>query len=139
MRPPAFPKRAQPRILEAPAPLPDGALSPMVRKILLALGSVLLVVIIGGAVFVGSRQQLTFNAPYPQVASSTDSAVVERGRYIVRVAAGCSSCHGDPAQRQAYMNGAETPLIGGFVFDIPPGKFYPRNLTPDPETGLGNV
>ncbi len=32
-----------------------------------------------------------------------------------------------------------SPLIGGFVFDIPLGKFYPRNLTPDPETGLGNV
>ena len=24
------------------------------------------------------------------------------------------------------------------MFDIPPGKFYARNLTPDAETGLGN-
>jgi len=31
------------------------------------------------------------------------------------------------------------PLVGGFVFDIPPGKFYTRNLTPDSATGLGNV
>lgn len=37
------------------------------------------------------------------------------------------------------MSGADTPLIGGFVCDIPPGKFYPRNLTPDAESGLGNV
>lgn len=111
----------------------------MVRKILLVIGSVLLVVVVGGALYVGSRQHLTFDAPYPKVVASTDSAVVERGRYIVRNAAPCAACHGDPAQRTAYMSGADTPLIGGFVFDIPPGKFYPRNLTPDPETGLGNV
>ena len=24
-----------------------------------------------------------------------------------------------------------------FEFNIPPGKFYPRNITPDPETGIG--
>ena len=111
----------------------------MVRKILLVLGGVLLVAIVCGAVFVGSRQHLTFDAPYPKVVASTDSSVIERGHYIVRSVATCAGCHGDPAQRAAYMQGAETPLIGGFVFDIPPGKFYPRNLTPDAETGLGNV
>ncbi|HEV8447115.1 MAG TPA: c-type cytochrome [Gemmatimonadaceae bacterium] len=111
----------------------------MIRKILLVLGSVLLVVVVGGALYVGSRQHLTFDAPYPKVVASKDSAVIDRGRYIVRVAAGCAACHGDPAQRAAYKSGADTPLIGGFVFDIPPGKFYPRNLTPDAETGLGGV
>jgi mono/diheme cytochrome c family protein len=35
------------------------------------------------------------------------------------------------------MAGAEAPLSGGFVFNIPPGKFYPRNITPDTETGIG--
>jgi mono/diheme cytochrome c family protein len=103
------------------------------------IGSVLLVIIVVGGFYVGSRQHLTFDAPYPKVVASKDSAVIERGRYIVRVVAGCTACHGDPAQRPAYTSGAETPLIGGFVFDIPPGKFYPRNLTPDAETGLGNV
>ena len=111
----------------------------MVRKILLVLGSVLLVCVVGGAVYVGSRQHLTFDAPYPHVVASTDSGVIERGRYIVRVAAPCAACHGDPAQKKEYMGGADVALIGGNVFDIPPGKFYPRNLTPDAETGLGNV
>ena len=111
----------------------------MVRKILLVIGSVLLVCVVGGAVYVGSRQHLSFDAPYPHVVASTDSAVVERGRYIVRVAAPCASCHGDPAQKKEYMTGVDVPLVGGVVFDIPPGKFYPRNLTPDRETGLGNV
>jgi mono/diheme cytochrome c family protein len=109
------------------------------RKALIVVGTVLLVIVVGGALFVSTRQHLTFDAPYPDVAASKDSAIVERGRYIVRVAAPCASCHGDPTQRAAYMNGADVPLIGGFVFDIPPGKFYTKNLTPDPETGLGNV
>ena len=112
----------------------------MIRKVLLVIGIVLLVVVAGGAVFVASRQHLRFDAtPYPSVTASTDPAIIERGRYIVRDAAPCAGCHGDPSQRTAYAQGADVPLIGGFVFDIPPGKFYSRNLTPDRETGLGNV
>ena len=109
------------------------------RKALIVVGIVLLVVVVGGAVFVSSRQNLKFDAAYPEVVASTDSAIVERGRYIVRTAAPCAACHGDPAQRAAFMSGAEVPLTGGVVFDIPPGKFYTKNLTPDPETGLGKV
>jgi mono/diheme cytochrome c family protein len=109
------------------------------RKALIVLGTLLLVVVVGGAVYVGARQNLSFDAPYPKVVATTDSAVVERGRYVVRVLAPCAACHGDPSQRAAYATGADVPLSGGFVFDIPPGRFYVRNLTPDPETGLGNV
>ena len=112
----------------------------MIRKTLLIVGVVLLIAVAGGAVFVASRQNLRFDsAPYPSVTASSDSSVVERGRYIVRDAAPCAACHGDTAQTAAYRSGADVPLIGGFVFKIPPGQFYTRNLTPDPETGLGNV
>src|SRR5512144_1925020 len=111
----------------------------MMRKALLVVGAVLLIVVTAGAVFVASRQNLKFDPQYPNVVASTDSAIIERGRYIVRDVAPCASCHGDPKQRAAYASGADVPLIGGFVFDIPPGQFYTRNLTPDPETGLGNV
>ena len=111
----------------------------MMRKVLLIVGAVLLVVVVGGAVFVASRQNLRFDGRYPAVTASSDLAIVERGRYIVRDVAPCAACHGDPAQRQAYATGADVPLVGGFVFDIPPGRIYARNLTPDPETGLGNV
>ena len=109
------------------------------RKALLVIGCVLLVVIAGGAVFVGARQHLTFDAPYPDVVASTDSAIVERGHYIVRNLAPCASCHGDPAQRAANLKGDEVALVGGYEFAIPPGKFYTRNLTPDSATGLGAV
>ena len=109
------------------------------RKALIVVGCLLLIIVVGGAVYVGARQSLTFDAPYPKIAATTDSAVVARGQYVVRVLAPCAACHGDPAQRAAFASGEDVPLSGGFVFEIPPGKFYVRNLTPDPETGLGNV
>jgi len=109
------------------------------KKALLVVACVLLVVVAGGAVLVSTRQHLTFDAPYPEVVASRDSAVIERGHYIVRTVAPCASCHGDPTQRAANAKGAEVPLVGGFEFAIPPGKFYTRNLTPDSATGLGAV
>jgi len=107
------------------------------RKVLVVIGSTLLVIVLAGSAFVASRQHLTFDAAYPKVAASSDSAVIERGHYIVRNLAPCASCHGDPTRRADYARGDEVPLVGGYVFDIPPGKFYTRNLTPDAETGLG--
>jgi len=111
----------------------------MVRKVLLVLVGLIVIVIVGAAVFVASRQNLTFDPPYPEVTASTDSSVVARGRYIVRDVAPCAACHGDPAQRAEYAAGADVPLSGGYAFDIPPGTIYVRNLTPDGETGLGAV
>lgn len=111
----------------------------MVRKILLSVVVIVLLLLVVGAIFVASRQHLTFDPPYPDVKASTDPAVIERGHYLVRVAAPCAACHGDPSQRAAYFRGEETPLSGGFEFKIPPGSFYVRNLTPDEETGLGKV
>ncbi len=109
------------------------------RKALIVVGVVVVIVLTCGAVFVASRQNLKFDPPYPEVAASTDSTIVARGHYIVRNAAPCASCHGDPKQLVANSQGIDVPLIGGFVFDIPPGQFYTRNLTPDSATGLGAV
>jgi mono/diheme cytochrome c family protein len=111
----------------------------VIKKALIVTACVLLVIVVVGGAYVGTRQHLTFDAPYPDVVASKDSAIVERGHYIVRTVAPCASCHGDPAQRVANAQGAEVPLVGGFEFAIPPGKFYTRNLTPDSATGLGAV
>jgi mono/diheme cytochrome c family protein len=48
-------------------------------------------------------------------------------------AAGCFSCHKPP-------DGAEKPALpsGGRALKTPIGILYPTNLTPDPETGIGN-
>jgi len=110
----------------------------VLRKILLGLLAVVVLFVAGFAIFVASRQHLTFNGvPYPQVAASTDTAVIARGHYLVRNVVNCGQCHGDPAQAAARAAGDDVPLSGGQVFDIPPGKFYVRNITPDQETGIG--
>lgn len=69
------------------------------------------------------------------VASAEDK--VERGRYLVNFG-GCFDCHtpgyffGKPDMAR-FLAGSE---VG---FEIPEmGVFYGPNLTPDPETGLGN-
>jgi mono/diheme cytochrome c family protein len=108
----------------------------MFKKILAVLGALVVLGVAGFAMYVGSRQHLTFDAPYPEVAASTDSAVVARGRYVVRTLANCWMCHGDPA-RQADTTGAEIPLSGGYEWRIPPGEFYARNITPD-SMGIGS-
>jgi mono/diheme cytochrome c family protein len=108
------------------------------RRFLLGVVAVIALFVVGFAVFVASRQHLKFDAPLPAVTASSDSAVIARGRYVVRDLAHCVGCHGDPSQMQGMPTGEDTPLSGGFVFDIPPGRFYARNLTSDPETGIGS-
>jgi len=56
---------------------------------------------------------------------SADDALVEHGRYIF-TAAGCAACH---TQDQA--------LAGGRPLDTPFGTFYPPNISPDTEQGIG--
>jgi mono/diheme cytochrome c family protein len=111
----------------------------VIRRVLLGLVILLAVLVATLAIFVATRQHLKFDAPYPPVQASSDSAIVERGHYIVRELAVCAGCHGDPGQSAAFVRGEEIPLSGGNVFDIPPGKFYVPNLTSDRETGLGRV
>jgi len=111
----------------------------MIRRIALGLVVVVALAFAGFSIYVASRQNLKFDAPYPEIAASSDSSVIERGRYIVRSVAPCAGCHGDPAQVEAELAGVEVPLSGGYVFDIPPGKFRALNITPDDETGIGRL
>jgi mono/diheme cytochrome c family protein len=111
----------------------------VIRKIVVGLGVILVVAFAAIAFYVASRQNLKFDdTPAPRLAFASDSATLARGRYIVRVAAPCAACHGDPTKYQAYLSGEEVPLSGGHKFPIPPGNFYVRNITPDPETGIGS-
>jgi mono/diheme cytochrome c family protein len=88
-----------------------------------------------GAILV--RWDRTFEAPYPGIQATTDSAVVARGRYLVYGPAHCAGCHVSPEDTAALHAGAEPPLAGGFTFDIPPGRFPVPNLTPDSVFGIG--
>lgn len=68
---------------------------------------------------------------------------VERGAYLATHVSGCIDCHSkhDWAKYSGPMV-AGTEGMGGEMFDQKlvgvPGVVYARNITPDPETGIGN-
>lgn len=109
------------------------------KKILKWTGIVLAIVLIGLYITVEMRQNLTFDAPYPDIKASKDPAVIARGQYLVYGMAHCADCHAAPEDYEKVGKGEIVDLKGGKVFDIPPGKFYARNITPDPETGIGSL
>lgn len=72
----------------------------------------------------------------PAASAAADPALVARGAYLAQIM-DCGGCH-----TPGVMTGQpdlEHPLSGGTVgFRVGDlGVFFPPNLTPDPETGLG--
>jgi mono/diheme cytochrome c family protein len=62
----------------------------------------------------------------PAVAASDGNA--ERGAYVLRLA-GCATCHTAPKDGKF--------LAGGRELKSPFGSFFPPNITPDRDTGIG--
>jgi mono/diheme cytochrome c family protein len=112
----------------------------MLRKILKWTALVLLVLIAGVTITTMARQHLKYEAPYPNIKASTDSAVIAKGRHIVLGPGHCVDCHSPVHNVDSLLKlGQEVPLIGGNKFDLPFGTFFTRNLTPDAETGIGGM
>lgn len=101
------------------------------------IGSVLLVLIAGLTVVVMARQNLKYKAPYPNVKSSSDSAVILRGKRLVFGPAHCADCHSKVNADSLITLGKEVSLSGGFEFKMPIGAVYTKNITPDSATGIG--
>ncbi|MBC7904955.1 MAG: c-type cytochrome [Gemmatimonadaceae bacterium] len=101
-------------------------------------GIVLLMLILSLFLAVFLRQDIKFDAPYPNVVASTDSAVIARGKSLVFGPAHCANCHSSPEMEKDVLNGTDVPLSGGRVFDLPIGLLYAKNLTPD-ATGIGSM
>jgi mono/diheme cytochrome c family protein len=59
-----------------------------------------------------------------------DFVVIEHGRYLVTLA-DCTACHADPTR-------GDSPFGGGQPIATPFGTLVAPNITPDPQTGLGN-
>ncbi len=85
-----------------------------------------------------SRQNLKFERPYPAITTTTDSNVILRGKHLIFGAAHCADCHSKTNADSLIRLGEEVSLSGGIVFDLPVGKIYSKNITPDKETGIGN-
>ena len=109
----------------------------MIRKTLLWIAGSLALLILILFVTITVRWDRRFNAPYPRVARSTDSAVIARGRYLAYGPAHCSDCHTAPAEYASLNSGTRPAFSGGGSFVIPPGTIYVPNITPDSATGIG--
>ena len=88
-----------------------------------------------GAVAVAAFTLSCATAKPPAPAPMTEAQKLERGEYLTTIA-GCNDCHtqgtfyGAP-DFERKLSGSELGWVG------PWGTSYARNLTPDPETGLG--
>jgi len=72
---------------------------------------------------------LRWRLPTTEPAAGDFREAAERGQYLFR-AAGCAGCHTDEPHDGAY-------LAGGRAFETRFGVFFSPNITPDPETGIG--
>ena len=69
----------------------------------------------------------TMPEPMPAVALPAHEADLENGERLFHIG-GCLSCHAPSG---------DTLPSGGAALSTPVASFYPPNLTPDPETGIG--
>lgn len=100
----------------------------------------LIVLIAGITITTIARQHLKYDAPYPAIKASTDSSVIARGKHLVTGPAHCIDCHSWIHNKDSALRmGENVSLVGGTAFNLPFGTFYTRNLTPDKETGIGNM
>ncbi len=71
-----------------------------------------------------------------KIADPAQRAIAERGKYIVMIT-GCEGCHSTPGPQGPNP---DMYLAGGLKIGVKgAGAAITRNLTPEPETGLGNV
>jgi len=109
-------------------------------KILKWTGIVLALIIVALFAFVQLTWNKKFDAPYPDIKASTDSAIVARGKYLAFGPSHCATCHVPLDKIMEVEKGLEIPLSGGWEMSIPGmGTFRAPNITPDPETGIGKL
>jgi mono/diheme cytochrome c family protein len=108
-------------------------------KIIKILLIIVVVVIAGIVTYALTSYKKTFDAPFPNITASKDSAVIARGRHLALGPAHCADCHAPLDVRDKVDAGEEVALSGGFSFVIPLGTINAANITSDPETGIGNL
>lgn len=86
-------------------------------------------------VYVQFTYEQKFDAPITGINASTDSAMVERGKYLVMGISHCYACHTNDSLRALKL---KEPMMGGNVYETPFGDFNIPNITSD-NTGIGNM
>ena len=83
------------------------------------------------------------DAPAASVPDSDSQAVVDQGAYLVELL-GCGACHtdgalvGTPDYDKALAGSSVGIAFSNPLKDAYPAIVFAANLTPDPETGIGN-
>lgn len=109
-----------------------------ILKILKWTAIAVVVLVAGFYLFVQLAGNKKFDAPYPDIQASSDSAIIARGKYLAYGPAHCASCHMPMDKFKDVENGLRPPLSGGWEESVPGfGTFRAPNLTPDMETGIG--
>lgn len=109
-------------------------------KVLLWIGIVLVALIIVLYTYVTLSWKKTYDAPYPEIAASSDPDIIARGKHLAYGPSHCASCHVPMNKIMDVDKGLEIPLSGGWEEAFPGfGRFRAPNLTPDKETGIGNI
>jgi mono/diheme cytochrome c family protein len=70
---------------------------------------------------------VTASFALPTLSHAADDALVTRGEYLAKTG-DCIACHSTPHGK---------PFTGGLKMMTPMGAIYSTNITPDPETGIG--
>ena len=109
------------------------------KKILKWTGITILTIVVIFVIIVFSLQNKKFDAPFPNLHATKDSAIIARGKYLAFGPAHCSGCHTPTEDHEKINMGEELPLKGGLNFDLPIGTLYSKNITPDDETGIGKL
>lgn len=97
----------------------------ILSKVALA-GVIMLAVGYGGSQWIlHSRAPDTTLIPLPNL---TDDKLIQQGAYVSRTG-DCVACHTTPGGK---------PYAGGLAMQTPLGAIYSTNITPDPQTGIGD-
>ena len=101
---------------------------------------VLVVAALALSAYVSVTWDKVWDVPEPALRASTDPAAIARGEYLAFGPAHCVECHSDALiEFEDLGDGMPLPALkGGIPFALGPlGLLYTKNLTPDPETGIG--
>lgn len=115
-----------------------GVVMNILKKSLKILGIVLasvVIIVIALISYASLQWDKRVDRPVRELTASRDSASIARGEFLFKTSLTCWTCHGG--------EDANSPPSGGMKFDLTIlspslGVYYARNITPDPETGIGS-
>lgn len=108
-------------------------------KVLAGTLAVLGVLIAGAVLYAMVGYRRVRDVPLPDTRASADSAMIQRGEYLVYGPAHCADCHSPLSARERLFRGEIVPLTGGMEELTWLGAWTAPNLTADTVTGIGDV